>query len=204
VFGPQLPDRYASSSVVTPRRSLLLAACFSLIALGGVGAGSVPAGAQVDPTIPPTTALSFGGGNSSTTVAVPSTTEAAPETTQTLSGGGTSETRLLTESRKVLATIVALVFVAIALAMLTVRYWRVTKPVAPVEAALVEPPAPLPLGGGRRSRRAVAGADHARADADWLPRGTGEHEVVEVPSTLGPARPGRAARAAALGRPADA
>ena len=43
-------------------------------------------------------------------------------------------TRLVTESRKVLAVIAGLVFVALALMLLTFRYWKATKPVAETEA----------------------------------------------------------------------
>jgi hypothetical protein len=61
-----------------------------------------------------------------------------------------------------------------------------------------------PEGTDRRSRRAVAGADHRAADADWEPRGTGEHERVEVTTTARGRRPSRDARRAALGRTPEA
>jgi hypothetical protein len=142
--------------------------------------------------------------------------------TQTLTEGR-SEERSLTESRKVLAVIAGLVIAAIGLALLTLRYWRATTPIDPgagtdppmlgTEAALAIPPTvagteapgrPAALAAAEasaapRSTRSVAGADHARADADWEPRGTGEHAAIVVPVARS-SRPGRAARAAALGR----
>ncbi|MEZ5140000.1 MAG: hypothetical protein R2702_18305 [Acidimicrobiales bacterium] len=194
-------------------RSLLLAASLGIAAV----VAATPAGAQ-DGTS--TTAVAFGGGDPSaaTTVAsteVPATTADA-ESTQEVTEGTTSESSLFTESRKVLATIGALVAVALALTLLTIRYWRTTKPVAPsapgdpkalrggapvmgTEAAL----AAAPAGAAAARPAGVASADHARADEDYEPHGTGEHARVEVGASAA-RRPGRGARAAALGRPTDA
>lgn len=179
--------------------------------------GSLPAAAQDAPAATTTTAPSGAAGSAgspaaTTTVASDQTLVEAPKP---------PERRLITESRRVMAIIGALVAVALALALLTVRYWRHTRPVAPetgtrmpsvldeldddaifvgVPAADVVPDAGEDL--GRRSRRSVAGADHASADTDWEPRGTGEHDVVEAPPAI--VRPGRTARRAALARPAEA
>ncbi|HRW38481.1 MAG TPA: hypothetical protein P5254_12330 [Aquihabitans sp.] len=194
-------------------RSLLLAASLGIAAV----VAATPAGAQ-DGTS--TTAVAFGGGDPSaaTTVAstdVPAATTAEAESTQEVTEGTTSESSLFTESRKVLATIGALVAVALALTLLTIRYWRTTKPVAPAthgepkawrdgapvmgtEAAL----AAVPAGAAPPRPGRVASADHARADEDYEPHGTGEHARVEVGASAA-RRPGREARAAALGRRTD-
>lgn len=146
---------------------------------------------------------------------------------------------VLSEDHKIMIVVGGLVCVAIALTLLTYRYWRHTRPqplVAPpakhlAGAGAVPPPvaddlfvadatvagaaaasagvAAIPPVGDRppehvdgRSRRAVAGADHRAADEDWTPRGTGEHERVDVTATPRGSRPGRQARRAALDRDA--
>lgn len=211
------------------RRSPFLAVLVGLLALALSTLAPVPVGAQTDP------GATFGGTDAAaittTTVAAGSPTTAVSATTAAEAGQTLVETakpperRLATESRRVMAIIGALVFVALALLVLTIRYWRVTKPVrfepdastptpepevpatpAAAAAAVAEPAASaedVPTGRStRRSRRSVAGADHAAADADWEPRGTGEHAVVE-PAPTGAARPGRTARKVALTRSAD-
>ncbi len=145
----------------------------------------------------------------STTVAFPttepgvSTTVAAVATEDTnqsvVEAPAPTETALFTESRKIMAIIGALVFVALLLALLTARYVRKTKPrpiaeststsdelegvdpVPSIEVPIAEPPS----------------ADHHAADHDWEPR-TGEHQRIEAP-IAGVTRPGVEARRAALG-----
>lgn len=112
-------------------------------------------------------------------------------------GGGS-----FTEDRKIAAVVGGLVAVALALTVLTVRYWRQTRPVHQAEATLAEPPEER-AESSRSSRRAIAGADHAAADQDWEPRGTGEHERIDVPPTSRIARPGPAGRRAALQQQRD-
>lgn len=64
------------------------------------------------------------------TTAAPSTTAATSDTNQTLvESEEAPDQPLFTENRKVAAVIGALVFVALALLLLTVRYIRVTKPI---------------------------------------------------------------------------
>lgn len=107
--------------------------------------------------------------------------------------------RVLTEDRKILGVVIGLVLVALLLTLLTIRYWLHTRPVRPeplVEAA----PRRAREDVGRGSRRAVAGADHAGADDDWEPLGTGEHDRVEIPQASKVARPGRAGRQAVFDR----
>lgn len=141
------------------------------------------------------TGAAFGGaGQVTTTVAttgaVSSTT--LPTTATTASGGQTlveSEdppaTRLVTESRKVLAVIGGLVIVALALALLTVRYWRQTKPVAGPAAAPVEPgpadgAAPAPDAAPEPEAPVVVdtAAAAAAADDDDIWTSTGELPAV--------------------------
>lgn len=122
------------------------------------------------------------------------------------------------ENRRILLIVLGLVAVAIAITLLTIRYWRQTKP---VPAVLDDGPRDLegdhvPAGGtaapadddddlfepvaepSRRSRRAVAGADHPGADDLWIPRGTGEHDRVEIGVAPVISRPTSDQRAAAL------
>lgn len=93
------------------------------------------------------TGAAFGGAGaqvSSTTIAGTPTTGAAATTSQASSGTLVESkdppaTRLVSGSRKVMAVIGGLVIVALALMILTIRYWRVTKPIAsePVDAGEV-------------------------------------------------------------------
>lgn len=107
------------------------------------------------------------------------------------------ERRLLTEGRKIYAVVVGLLLVAVALSLLTVGYWRRTKPQRPepARARRVAPAVPS----GRVARQAVAGADHAAVDDTWESHATGEYVRVEAPKRT-TARPGAAARRAALER----
>lgn len=123
-------------------------------------------------------------------VTVPSTTEAGA------TAGTSAEPEIplnnaeevAAENRRIWLVVGGLVVVAIALMLVTIRYWRQTRPVAvtaepedrPVEAeAEVEAESDRGRREGRRSRRSVAGADHATADSAWEPRGTGEHDRID-------------------------
>lgn len=117
------------------------------------------------------------------------------------------------ENRRILLIIIGLVAVAIAIALLTIRYWRQTKPVLPQTDDVDDgSPADDPEAGddpyadlfepvaesSRRSRRAVAGADHPEADEQWVPRGTGEHDRIEVAEASTISKPSGDQRAAAF------
>lgn len=194
------------------RRSTSLAAAVAVTALLLIGAPGAAGAQDVTTTVP--------GAEVTTTVAGTETTVAeadaeADDGTTLLEADEPASQSLASENRRIRAIIGALVVVAVALLLLTVRYVRVTKPVAPVATVAPVAPVAAPDAGapvdepapttrrGRRSRRAVAGADHAAADADWEPRGTGEHDVVEVPAATGAVRPGVDARRRALGLTVD-
>lgn len=215
------------------RRTLLLTMALGAALLGAWPA--VPVGAQA-PEVPPTTI----DPGTTAPVAIEPVTEPAADPAVTAAPepepAGPTSRPLFTESRKILAIIAGLVLVALALALLTVRYWRITKPVpapmggssddaapSPAVPAALDPadfdPAEAPLFVGdldpplapiTTEVPSVAAADH-RPDATWEPRGTGEHAAIQVAaaaSTAGAstpasspasiARPGRAARRAAL------
>lgn len=174
----------------------------------------------------------FGTGETTTTVAVTTTTVVGGSSTtadpanQTLvESEDPPEKAIFTESRKVAAVIGGLVFVALAILLLTIRYIRVTKPVAPGDisdlpfladdvelddaevfvadlAPKAEPVKPVPDEVPSVAMAGASAADHAAADADWEPR-TDEHQRVEIPTGTTMARPSIAARRKALGLPAD-
>lgn len=125
----------------------------------------------------------------------PGSAEPAPPGATLAATGG----RVLTENRKILGVVIGLVVVAVLLTLLTIRYWLHTRPVRP-EPLAEAAPRRAREDVGRGSRRSVAGADHAGADDDWEPLGTGEHDRVEIPQASKVARPGRAGRQAALNR----
>ncbi len=138
-------------------------------------------------------------------VAVPDPT-AAPETPAPAVGAdgrpANNAAQVSAENRRIWLVVGGLVFVAIALLLLTIRYWRQTKPVAVTRSSLEEPDAAEletsdEDAGGRHSRRAVAGADHSSADDTWEPRGTGEHDRIEKPTGASLARPSADQRQAA-------
>lgn len=106
------------------------------------------------------------------------------------------ERRLFTESRKIYAVVAGLVVVALCLSLLTVGYWRRTKPVRPVRRRGVVAPATQSARVGRQS---VAGADHAAADDTWESHATGEHERIDPPRQS-VVRPSAAARKQAMDR----
>lgn len=143
---------------------------------------------------------------------MPAGTVAAVPTTSTPTGPDAG--KVAAEDRQIWLVVAGLVAVAVALLLLTIRYWRQTRPVPPLVEAETSVAAAVPgsvaeagvtsvagtasLGPGRPSRRAVAGADHAAADDEWEPRATGEHERIDVPVTRRPTRPTVDQRTAAL------
>lgn len=194
-----LPARPVTSVRGAAARLLVVALVTALVALGSL---SAPASAR--PRQDPTT----------TTVADDAASTSAPatdldaEAEQEESAGSR---RVADENRRIWLVVAGLVVVALALSLLTFRYWRRTRPVPLGVDVEPEPEAePEPATGlaalearsrrgetGRRSRRAVAGADHAAVGDDWEPRGTGEHERVEVSAAQRLPRPTRDQRAAA-------
>lgn len=175
-----------------------------LLALGSLSTGPAAARPRQDPAETTTTAAS-------TTTATDGEAEAE----------GAGSRRVADENRKIWLVVGGLVLVALALSLLTFRYWRHTRPV-PLSGSRPsddddvladelddeelhdedgfdddEEIVPVPP---RRSRRAVAGADHATVGDEWEPRGTGEHDRVDVSSAERVPRPTRDQRAAAYGR----
>jgi hypothetical protein len=139
----------------------------------------------------------------------------------------------LTDDRKILVVVGGLLFIAVALTLLTVRYWRLTRPVRalapqddepvdrrieptpgpPVPTVQPEPAPAEPERAPEPEPTAVhepvttepvapteqVSEDHRSADEEWEPRGTGEHERIEVPKRA-TARPSRAGRRSVLDR----
>ena len=173
--------------------SLVVGFILSVSGLGFVGYSPATAEPAQDPAFTTTTVSAF----PATTGAAVQTTALGPTTA--VAGAGTktgvtaSDTkRVAEENRKIWLVVGGLVLVALGITLLTVRYWRYTRPV---------PLASTPAQPGRHSRRAVAGADHAAADEQWEPRGTGEHDRVEASPAGRPNRPDRGQREAAYQAP---
>lgn len=121
--------------------------------------------------------------------------ETAPSTviTDADESGAVDRDAVDAENRRMMVIVGGLIGIAIALLLLTIRYWRVTRPVA--EAIGTEPTddEDVPRH-GPRSRQSVAGADHAGTDDDWQPRTTGEHTIVPDADATARARPPRGVR----------
>ena len=179
---------------------------------GGIGGADVAAamGSQ-DPAIT-TTSGTFGTQPAGASD-VPITAAPDAETSSPTTSGRSAE--IDAENRRILLIVGALVAVALALLLLTIRYWRATRPVVAdtsvpdedmegededvviAQKALLEVP-PTVGRTGRRSRRAVAGADHASVDDEWEPRATGEQPRIDPPTTGRTVRPSSQQRAEAL------
>ena len=122
-----------------PRTLLLvLSLGFSAVLLPAGAAGARPG---QDPSV-----ATFGGAGAaatSTTIATSSSSTTAVDATQTVvESKDPPATRLVTESRKVMAVIAGLLLVALGLLVLTIRYWRVTRPVA--VSSIDDLPTPVP------------------------------------------------------------
>lgn len=184
-----------------------------LTVFGGGIAGVATASPAQDPAIT-TTSGAFGteplgaADASTTTATTTSGTPAAEETTPTASG---RSEEIAEENRRIALIVGGLIVVAVALLLLTIRYWRATRPVLAVaddvdgaersqDDLAVDFDARSDDRRGRRSRRAVAGADHAGADEAWEPRATGEQPRIDLPSAVRTVRPSKQQRASALSR----
>ncbi|MFN8019378.1 MAG: hypothetical protein U0P45_14830 [Acidimicrobiales bacterium] len=195
----------------TPRLAAALALCLLAIGLLGGRAWS-----QVGPQDPTTTAA-FGttapagatattaaGGSDAATTQATDGSDASDGSDQTIiSAPPPASKRLATESRKVKAIVAALVVVAIALAILTIRYWRATKPLLEAETTTIADAAQaVAVPEAAPAADPLADPVPAAAVAAAAPRGvdpvpTDEHERIEVPARV--VRPSSAARRAALG-----
>lgn len=170
------PPISASAPIRRRRRGAVLVAVLLSLSAGGATAPSAPVAAEVarvaqDPAETVT---------STTVTSVPEDTPANPEAPLN------NADEVAEENRRIWLVVGGLVIVAIGLLLVTIRYWRQTKPVAaqvepepPAEMIDDDPTSERDRTPGRRSRRSVAGADHATADSGWKPRGTGEHERIE-------------------------
>lgn len=219
--------------------------------LVGLAGSSPAAAAPVQDPLATTTAPPL---VTDTTAVAPTTTVASTSSTSAARQPRVADTTQIDQENRKLALVVAgLVAVALALLVLTIRYWRITKPVVdddfddeydeyddwddedldddderdravavaasprravvddldddeifvmspaapPADDAAPEPVEPLPRRGDRRSRRSIAGADHADADAGWEPMATGEQERVSGQVPRATNRPSRSQRAGA-------
>lgn len=222
-YDSEFVNLYRTSLANVPLRGLgrrRLAAFAMVIALaatiGGATGGVAGATAAQDPSITSTSgALGTepAGAPDVSTTAAPAASGAVPATADesTPTASGRSE-EIAEENRRIAMIVGALVAVAIALVLLTIRYWRATRPSAAasseadvdVDVDADEDPT-VSDGGtppedrrGRRSRRAVAGADHAGADDAWEPKATGEQPRIDPPSSARTSRPSKQQRASAL------
>ena len=209
------PPAHSSSQTGSGRQRLAAASLIVAIAAFGAGGlggdGAASARSTQDPAVTATSGA-FGtdlvGATDAPVTTAPSAEKASPTTS-----GRSAE--IDAENRRILAIVGALVAVALALVLLTIRYWRATRPVAAdtrvsdestdvedenpeAEDENVAEVPPTVDRTGRRSRRAVAGADHATADDGWEPRATGEQPRIDPPTSGRTVRPSSQQRADAL------
>ncbi|MEO6989762.1 MAG: hypothetical protein ABI239_14080 [Aquihabitans sp.] len=177
----------------------MLGIVVALTVLGAGAAGVAEASGAQDPAIS-TTSGAFGTEPAVSPGASTTTAPSSDEETPTTSG---RSAEIDEENRRIVAIVGGLVVVAIALLLLTIRYWRTTRPVQGAAAASDVQPvltsrSRTDARRGRRSRRAIAGADHAGADETWEPRATGEQPRIDPPSSVRAVRPSKEQRASAL------
>jgi hypothetical protein len=178
----------------TRPRAVTAAVLLALAVLAAPAVGAGPAGAR--PAQDPTATTLPGETVPGATVPGQTTLPGATATSSTPATETVTSSRVADENRKIWLVVGGLVVVALLLTALTFRYWRQTKPqLLPVAP---EPAGPRHAKRARRSRRAVAGADHPTSDDEWEPRGTGEHERIEIPTARKPVKPTRDERAAVL------
>lgn len=213
----QVQARSARSSRVrggvAPKRSAGIAVALIMFLGTTTAASANTVNVGQDPSV---TTTSGAFGTEPETVPGETTGTAEPADTETSEVGepdgesGTTSGRsaeIDAENRRILLIIAGLLAVAVALTLLTVRYWKATKPVPIRPGPVVGRPdadddvliaAPGATRRGKRSRMAVAGADHATSGSEWEPRGTGEHVRIDPPKASLGVRPSRDQRAAAL------
>lgn len=222
------------------RRAVVLICAF--VGVCSFVASPAAANRSQDPVT--TTAFALDTTTPSSTTTPSTSADTTPSTTRRAAREADTS-QIDSENRRFTMVIVGLLVVAALLALLTIRYWRVTKPgrkpkpgkradaVDPdefddddlfitsddagagadderdddlddddaVDDQVVAPATASRSLWGRRSRRAVAGADHADADDDWEPMATGELEKVSGQVPRATSRPNAAQRARALGAP---
>ncbi|MCB0977849.1 MAG: hypothetical protein KDB02_10365 [Acidimicrobiales bacterium] len=223
---PTSSGRTGTRSVVRCIRGARTGAivCACLLSFVGLAAGSASVAGAQDPTASTMAPIvSTAPPASGSATSAPSVSGLDPDTTPVTSVSESEQTAPNTdeideENRKFTIVVAGLIGVAFGLALLTLRYWKVTKP-RPLVAPTVEDENPetgagdaeadgelfvstgevTNGGSGRPSRRAIAGADHADVDAGWEPMATGEQERVSGQVPRATVRPDRDARARALG-----
>lgn len=218
------PTPARSGLLAAPRRTALIVlatSVFALVALLGATPASARSAQDPGDTTPgeatSTTVAGFTTELPATTVA-PETDPTADPAADTAGSTGTGSRRVADENRKIWAVVGGLVLVAIALSLLTIRYWRKTKPVPPTtglmlptDAALAVALASTPEDGEPGSPAAPALDAAAEPEepvpaAAWVPHDdlasdaaddTAPVPVVEAAAPEPDAEPGAARRAVA-------
>ncbi len=216
---PTSPTARPSGRAGTARRALTGAGLTLAVALGVVfapaAAGARPAQDSVETTVPgtDTTDLGVTDTTASTTTEVSETTvagESAP--TVQVDPGGPGSDEVAAENRRIWAVVAALVAVALALTLLTVRYWRHTKPGPRAQSAAGDQPDLTSDGAvvAAGAAAAPAGAATAGTSADVeSPAAVDVEEMsfapptLEVPVVVGAAAAGADAEQAAAAAKAD-
>lgn len=123
----------------------LVAALFVVLALALVGAAPASARSAQDPGVTTTFPVEVSSSTTTpvttvvpTTAAVVTTDVEDPEAST-----GAGSTRVADENRKIWAVVAGLVLVAVALSLLTIRYWRKTRPVPPTTGLMMPTDAAL-------------------------------------------------------------
>ena len=205
-----MADQYARQVVSRRRRPLLFA-----IAIGFTAAIAPALVASAAPA-QDNTGGAFGGQISSvsavTSTTLPGSTGIATTTVATsqtlVTPKDPPSQRLATESHKVMAVIGGLIVVALSILLLTMRYWRSTRPVPPVEEPVVDESAlvaPAVVGARRVYEPVVAPPGAVSDSVAHAPAVVAEADVVDATVAVDPPvvdEPAAAGEAAANAEPA--
>ncbi len=186
------PSPASPSAAPVPVRSAVVRVLVAVVAMIAVltvsiqGASAAPAMPQQNPGVTSSAPVSL----DTTTLAPVQTTAIGSSTTTSGAATGTNTSRVSAENRKIWLVVGGLVVVALALTLLTIRFWRMTRPV--VRSAAPGPEA-------ARSADAVAQTDEAPAVAAVDPVSLAHDSPAAAATEAAPVAAGRHSRRAVAG-----
>jgi len=183
-----IPARPVADLVVVRRASRT--ARLVLVGLGLLAVVLLSSGTAADarPAQDPGTSTTLGSSTSPVSVTTAAPTSADGVTTPApAAAAGPGSKRVADENRKIWIVVGALVAVALALTLLTIRYWRQTRPwPVPLGNPTGDTPPPPAVRGGRLEHDEDVAPSPAPAAEAWAPTAEGAAEVDAAEVDAGP------------------